>query len=100
MSPPRRPCAWWRPCRSRRPCAPRPTRRGAKALAGRSPAIQPRRGRSPLLVDHRDGVDVWKLGGWLRERQLTEWRQRAGTVRGRLTDRVIVIAVELGPARV
>ena len=45
-------------------------------------------------------MEVGQIVGRLWERQLTEGRQRAGTVRGRLTDRVIVVAVELGPARV
>jgi len=45
-------------------------------------------------------VDAWKLVGGLRERQLTEWRQRTGAVGGQLADRVIVIAVDRGPARV
>ena len=43
---------------------------------------------------------VRKLVGGLRKHQLTEWRQRAGAVRGQLADRVIVIAVDRGPARV
>jgi len=45
-------------------------------------------------------VDVWKVVGRLRKRHLTEWRKRTGAVGGQLADRVIVIAVELGPARV
>jgi len=45
-------------------------------------------------------MDVRKLVGRLRKRQLTEWRQRTGAVSGQLADRVIVIAVDRGPARV
>ena len=45
-------------------------------------------------------MDVRKLVGRLRKRQLTEWRQRTGAVSGQLADRVILIAVEHGPARV
>ena len=45
-------------------------------------------------------MDVRKLVGRLRKRQLTEWRQCTRTVGGQLADRVIVVAVERGPARV
>ena len=45
-------------------------------------------------------MDVRKLVGRLRKHQLTEWRQRTRTVGGQLADRVIVVAVERGPARV
>lgn len=45
-------------------------------------------------------MDVGKFVGRLWKNELTEWRQRTGAVSGQLADRVIVIAVEHGPARV
>ena len=45
-------------------------------------------------------MQVRQVVGRLRKLQLTEGRQRTGTVGGQLTDRVIVIAVEPRPARI
>jgi hypothetical protein len=45
-------------------------------------------------------MDVRQFVGRLGKHQLTEWRQRTCAVSGQLADRVIVIAVESGPARV
>jgi hypothetical protein len=45
-------------------------------------------------------MGVRQFAGWQRERQLAERGQRAGSVSGQLADRVIVFAVQLGPAGV